>query len=272
LQCVVFSNAEEVMEFALVCKASVLSSKDGGACGAGNSNSAINHRKIEMSAQVKLSYPVSVTRINPRITTWVVVVSCILLLASTAAEGAVFLNRSAWDTAAAMVGPIITESFDGIPPQEFPDGTTANLGVILFDITLLGGPGDPGTERIVAVGGGNRMQLKIDADNVFRINIDFDEPVYGFAANWFGTTTGDDLVVRAAGVDYLLSDILGEDGGTGFFGILTKIPFTRIGFTVENLTATGEDFLMDNLSVVVPEPATILLFGLGSLAFLNRRK
>ena len=116
------------------------------------------------------------------------------------------------------------------------------------------------------------MQLKIDADNVFRINIDFDEPVYGFAANWFSTTTADDLVVTAAGVDYLLGAYLGYDPGTGFFGIISKRPFTGISFTVENLTTLGEDFLMDNLSVVIPEPATILLFGLGSLAFLNRRK
>ena len=224
-----------------------------------------------MSTHVKPSYPVVFTQISPRIIAWLIVFSCILWLGSTAAEGAVFLNRSAWEAAA--TGPIINENFDAIPQQDFGAGTTSNLGVIPFDITLLGKPGAPGPERIGPFHAGNGMFLKIDADHVIQINIDFDEPVYGFAADWFSTTTADDLVVTAVGADeYLLGRSLGYDDGTGFFGITSKKPFTRVSFTVENLTAVGEDFWMDNLSVVVPEPATLLLFGLGSLVFLNRRK
>lgn len=228
-----------------------------------------------MSTRVKLPYSNSFLQINPTIIAWLVVANCIVLLASTVAGGAVFLSRSAWEAAAGTVGPITVESFDGIPQQEFPDGTTPNLGVIPFDITLLGGPGDPATEMIAPFRGGNGMLLRVDADNVFRINLHFHEPIYGFAANWFSTTSGDDLIALTIGVvvgEYLLGEYLGYDPGDGFFGIVSRRPFTRISFTAEDLTEVGEEFWMDNLRVVLPEPATILLFGLGSLVFMDGRK
>lgn len=75
-------------------------------------------------------------------------------------------------------------------------------------------------------------------------------------------TVGDDF---AAGSGTVSVDFTIPDGGFEFYGL-------RFIFTGATADA-GEYFAIDNVSIgVVPEPATLALLGMGSLAMLRRRR
>jgi hypothetical protein len=63
------------------------------------------------------------------------------------------------------------------------------------------------------------------------------------------------------------------DGGFVFFDVLDFGGITRVTISTPNAAANGWDFLIDDVRVKqIPEPAGLLLFGLGAVGVLGWRR
>jgi hypothetical protein len=178
-----------------------------------------------------------------------------------------FTDRTTWQTAASAFGTVQNEDFETLPTGALPVGSN-QLGLINLDIQLL-----TATTSGAAINGspalGGIRDLSMNADDGMRAyTMTFGGPIHAMGFDFAGAATG--------GVAVLIADGQRFDFGaasSGFFGIVSTDPLANVAFgdTSPGVLPT-EIFDSDNYSfVVVPEPATAMLFAPAALLLLRRR-
>lgn len=98
----------------------------------------------------------------------------------------------------------------------------------------------------------------------------------GFGGNWDLSPGGAGLgIAMTAGAEVVATEIPDSFSGE-FFGIITDFVFTSVTLTSGSQGGVAETYDMDNLVLAspIPEPSSIVLFGLGTLgiALIGRRQ
>ncbi len=217
---------------------------------------------------------------------------------ATAAGLQVFTSQTAFIR---ELDKVETETFNSVRPGTVFANTVVDLGDLTFRYN-----GSPDGGRFDPFQG----QPLFDVGNITPGNIDFvgevnadgtpsglhffdfDNAINGFGGTFTGATSGARLTLSAAGSTVPLSSFL-PDPGTGFFGVVSDTPFSRVTFGVEATTnptinRSSEVFRLDNLRfgtidppvvqapavTPVPLPAGLLtlLSALGGFALLRWRR
>ena len=179
----------------------------------------------------------------------------------------VYTDRATWE---GVVGGFVTEDFNGVTPGSLSLGVN-NVGLISIELF------DQVAENRIDSGSGFN---NINGTNFWNGNMDaFGNPssamilqdsIIAFGADWTDTTTGGLLTATIGGETLLFSDYLSGAGG-GFLGVVADSPFSSIAFDTEH--GGAEQFGMDDFSFsAVPEPATLMLLGLGLAGIGYSRK
>jgi hypothetical protein len=185
-------------------------------------------------------------------------------IAGLAGAAMIYTDRAHWSTAmiAVKAGPFIVDPFDH---------DIANDEVITFEsgVESRGINGQATNDVLNGAYGGNVDSDKDAFDPVTQEPVDtfeaitwkFPAPIIGFGADFIEATTGEVLLISGnfdgtgdRTVDLL--DILGSPG-TGFFGIVSDVPFYEITFhsrTDDSTLRINEFFLADNLIFGSREP------------------
>lgn len=162
---------------------------------------------------------------------------------------------------------LIRESFEDMPVTsgyvssiECSGFTLASDAICLFDYYVSGGlHATDGVKHVVKY-----------SKSVENLNIYFDSPITSFGMTitdgcnpntctlTFANDIGDSGIIYSGSL---------PNGNTLFFGITSEIPFSHI--TIGN--TYGDAYSIDKVYCNVPEPATIILLGLGGLV-LRRKK
>jgi hypothetical protein len=177
----------------------------------------------------------------------IVVTLCIVLLKQSAQAGLILLDA---DTPA-------TGSLLNTQPLVTPFGT------ITFDGEFVSPPSDP--EFIDAGASGN--VFNIDASSTAQLSFDFDIVSATFI---YGGNTGSILVEARNAYGAVVDSFFQADT----YGGQPAGPVTLLGSGIRSLywEDPGNSYAaLDNISILVPEPATICLLGLGGLV-LRRSK
>jgi hypothetical protein len=166
-------------------------------------------------------------------------------------------------------GPLSFEGFEGLTANNSNSlssitapgfvVTAPNAGLGIFNTTISGQSATEGTHFL-----DHQSDSSVTTTFTFNSKINsfgFDLIDYGdFGAGQLTlmNDVGDNVVVAVAG---------GLDGNVQYFGLISDFTFTKAIFTN---TISGEAFGFDRVSYGVPEPATLLLLGLGA-AMLRRK-
>ena len=209
----------------------------------------------------------------------------------------VFTDRSAWETAVGA-GNFQTEDFNSTPLiNPIPNNTVHDVG--LFDVFYTTDTAiDETGNQIVEPGdidGSRVLRLQFDTigtDQTTLLQLQSGLAFIAFGADWNRVNDGEDLALtvnNVAGDSLDVDDNLGtapvsftdpnNDGG--FLGFTSDTSFTTITLAA-NPPAGAETFSLDNVvlgssgsSSPVPEPNTLVLFGIAVLSVLGygyRRK
>jgi hypothetical protein len=184
-----------------------------------------------------------------------------------------------------------------IDPDTFPDGSdisNAFDGVTLSSIGSYNGPGAPLDGHVYAltsdfastgtnVFGNNLPGTTIDDTpgsrlwyqssdlaQAYRLRVDFDNPANYVSIDFISNNGNDQGILEAYdSMGNLLSSVIAVSSGAPH-GAEIIWPSFDIAYVIASGTG-GEALCLDNLQAnVVPEPATVLLVGLGGLLLLRR--
>ena len=180
-----------------------------------------------------------------------------------------FTDSADFDAAAGMV---LVEDFESSALGQLSAGSN-DVGA--FNIFLNTEDTD-GTTRIVNPGlinGSTEFQGDLDDGNNTELRFDFDQPVFGFGADFGAALTSDFLTLTINGELYELDDFLTSEGN-GFFGVVSDQSFESVSFGRENPSPSGKFFSIDNVWIAnVPEPGCGLLTILcGTFTIFSRRR
>jgi hypothetical protein len=187
-----------------------------------------------------------------------------------------YTDRSDWESD--VNGDIVTEDFDSVTPS-FLTGGVNNTGLIdieLINLALINkwNSIDDGSSYSNVNGtpyyqGGCRSD---DPDTIIVLHMPF--PVNAFGGDFTSTCSGDGLALQVNGVRYEFSGLMSSTDGTGFLGFISTDAFSDVTlFNCKEEDYFGETFGLDNVRfVAVPEPATMILLGLGGFVLRKRGK
>lgn len=183
------------------------------------------------------------------------------LSANWATAQQTFTNRAEYIGTADSV---VVEDFESSPLGLLSAGTN-DIGS--FNV-FLGAADTDETTGIVDFGlvdSSREFQADLDNDHNQELRFDFDQPVFGFGADFGATLTSDLLTLEINNTTYNLDDFFTR-GGTGFFGVISEQSFSSVIFGRENPTSSGEFFSIDNVVLAtIPEPSC----GLFAAAFVS---
>ncbi len=186
---------------------------------------------------------------------WLCFTALLLICNTTSAQLQTYTNSADFDAA---VGLVVVEDFESSPLGELNAGAN---DVGMFDVFLDAADTD-GTSRVADFGlvnGSRELQLDLDNDHNTVIRFDFDQPIFGFGADFGAALTGDFLTLEVNGNLFALNDFLATSGD-GFFGISSEQSFESITFGRESATSFGKFFAVDNVRLsAVPEPGSGLV-------------
>lgn len=179
-----------------------------------------------------------------------------------------FTDRTSWQTAAGLLGPIQNEDFETLPTGALPVGPN-QLGLINLRIELI-----TATTSGAAINGspalGGIRDLSMNADDGMRTYaMTFGGPIQALGFDFAGAATGGVAVLIADGQRFNFGA-----ASAGFFGITSTTPLDEVqyGDTSPGALPT-EIYDSDNYSfVVIPEPTGMLLLAIPALALVRRRR
>lgn len=162
---------------------------------------------------------------------------------------------------------ISIEDFESAPLGPLSTGTT-DLGLV--DLTIVGNAHTNTIWQPGNVNGSREYSGDAWPDN--SISLIFPLPVFGFAADFWGTTNAGGLTMTVGSTTITFADHLAYPG-TGFLGVIDDTPFNQVTFGTLSLgSSVNELFYMDNVKFQpIPEPATMLLLGTGLVGFAGAR-
>lgn len=188
---------------------------------------------------------------------------------SSAAVITTYTDRSSWEAA---VGAFTTEDFESVTPVTASTaGDTFTLAD--FDIVIDENHGSiaiasSGTGPVI--GGLQSFFGDVHSPGssvpLFQ-TLNFVDPIVAFAAD-FAQGDASGITISLLGSTFPIAF-----SGTTFFGITSDVAFSTLDITGGN-TGSGF-FVMDNVSISgasVPEPAGVLLLGIGLVSLTARRK
>ncbi len=196
---------------------------------------------------------------------WILALLVVAVAGSSAsASVAVYTTSAAFNAAGA--GSLPAQNFDGGPTGSTPIVVGGITITSISQSTLVGS---------ALYGSGNSLQWSTNAAG--STTLTFLTPITAFAADFFdvGTVGATTLTAALNNGDnaVLFSGFTGASGNLQFRGFISTTPFTSITFTN---TASGDFVELDNVrfgTAIVPEPATMAVFGLMAVgAFGVRRR
>jgi hypothetical protein len=179
-----------------------------------------------------------------------VVCVCVITFFASSVSAAlvVYTNETEW---LAAVSGVVTENFTGTTPGQLSVGSN-DIG--LFNITLDDLNNYFGLPTIaqdsLAASGFDRWLIGVVFSPYARtqlfpqsMSFDFDSPVIGFAADWWGAGAGGKLTMTINGTVIKFSDY----PSSGFLGVVDSTPFTQVDFGLEFMTRQYDEFAVDNV-------------------------
>jgi len=190
----------------------------------------------------------------------------------------VYTDEASW-LAAIGAATVTTEDFEGTATGSLLEGVN-DVGA--FNVNVTGAASC--TFCAISPGGAfgsinnnhELTQFINPGSQASDIVYEFDTSILGFAGEWAVTADFDHVLATINGTTFNFDTVLGNPG-TGFVGFVDLAGFNNIDFAVGNgAGGAGEYWVLDDAQLAtasVPEPASILLMGLGLIGFgFARRK
>lgn len=187
---------------------------------------------------------------------------CVTALAG-AAHAQVFLDRTAWVSAA---GAVTTPDVGALGEFSFAEGTPTDLGGF-FTVTATGGPDGAAELNDVP-----NFVFDFAPGGLSSVTFTFDTPITAFAAVWSNTFVQDGFSVSTGTNTYDLEAEAGDTLSSTFVGFVESSGFSTLTFTTN--TPGGDDlvFFREFEYSVVPAPSAAAVLGFGGVLAARRRR